>query len=177
MNKQYIILFSILALILASCQSSRRTATKEKAGGKTKIYIEKYERPEDLSDLQNSILDESERLLGTRYCYGGDTPDCFDCSGFVQTVFKSVGIEIPRISQDQFDSGLYISEKDKEPGDLIFFRNKKNISHVGIYVGNEQFIHASTSLGVIRQLVSDDYYRNKFAGYRRMIRNYYVKNR
>jgi cell wall-associated NlpC family hydrolase len=95
----------------------------------------------------NSLLDRAKDFLGTPYRYGGRSPKGFDCSGFVSYVFDSFGIRLPRASVYQAKQGESIDLDEIQPGDLLFFktRGKKNrISHVGIYLGEGQFIHAGS---------------------------------
>ncbi|MBQ7718337.1 MAG: C40 family peptidase [Clostridia bacterium] len=85
------------------------------------------------------IVEYAKEFLGVPYVYGGTTPSGFDCSGFVRYVYAKFGISLPRISYDQLKEGTSVSEEDLQVGDLVFFRGG---DHVGIYVGNGQYIHA-----------------------------------
>jgi cell wall-associated NlpC family hydrolase len=102
-----------------------------------------------LDDLTLKILESAYSYLGTPYRYGGTTPDGFDCSGFVQHVFSENGIQLGRSSREQAQDGKSIPLSDLKPGDLIFFNmhHRKHywIDHVGLYVGNGQFIHSTSS--------------------------------
>ncbi|MDR3540448.1 MAG: NlpC/P60 family protein [Desulfosporosinus sp.] len=102
------------------------------------------------SDSANTIIATAEKYIGVPYQWGGESPTGFDCSGFVQYVFAQNGITLPRVSVDQSTVGTPISFNNLQPGDLIFFsiENKGTVDHVGIYIGNGQFINASSSLGV-----------------------------
>jgi hypothetical protein len=104
--------------------------------------------------VSNLIIGETPSLqiekiaktkLGKRYKWGGNGPYEYDCSGFTKEVFELNGITIPRVSKDQAEVGEKISKKDLQKGDLIFFDDKHSsvVSHVGIYLGNGKFIHAS----------------------------------
>jgi len=104
---------------------------------------------------------------GTRYRAGGETPaDGFDCSGLVYFSFNSVGIRLPRSSHDMFRHVRHIDKSELRPGDLVFFRVRSSrISHVGIYAGNGQFVHApSKGKDVELASMSDAYWRKRFAG-------------
>lgn len=83
--------------------------------------------------------------LGKKYKWGGTGPYAYDCSGFTKEVFAKNGIRIPRVSKKQARVGKKVSKKHLRKGDLIFFNDKKSsrVSHVGIYLGNGKFIHAS----------------------------------
>jgi len=88
---------------------------------------------------QQGIIDEARTWLGTPYLYGGTTRKGVDCSGFVQNVFKAKGIDLPRVTTDQVKKGREVSKAQLQPGDLVFFHNN---GHVGIYIGNGQYIHS-----------------------------------
>ncbi len=99
--------------------------------------------------LTRKILESAYSYLGRPYRYGGTTPHGFDCSGFVRYVFGENGIKLGRSSREQALNGVPVPMSDLKPGDLIFFnmhrRNRYLIDHVGLYVGNGQFIHAASS--------------------------------
>ena len=118
------------------------------------------------NNIRENILSFVKSKLGSMYVWGATGPNTFDCSGFVQYVFnKSVGITLPRISSDQASYKPRISLTSMKKGDLIFFETtgKGRISHVGIYMGEKQIIHASS--GGKRVMVSSldtDYYMRSF---------------
>ena len=122
------------------------------------------------------IIEYAKTLLGKKYVWADEGPDTFDCSGFIWYVYKNMAkISLPRSSKEQGAYGTYISKKDLRPGDLVFFDTvgamDNIISHAGIYVGNNQFIHASSSQGkvVISQL-DNDYYSKVFVNGRRVLK-------
>lgn len=89
----------------------------------------------------------AEKFLGTPYVYGGSGPDSFDCSGFVKYVFSHFGYNINRTASTQLENGAAVAKSELQPGDIVFFKNAGDshaASHVGIYVGGETFIHASS---------------------------------
>ena len=102
----------------------------------------------ELDELTMKILESAYSYLGTPYRYGGTTPDGFDCSGFVRHVFSENGISLGRSSRDQALEGKAVPLSALKPGDLLFFnmhhRKHSWIDHVGLYVGNGQFIHAAS---------------------------------
>ncbi|HTM01912.1 MAG TPA: C40 family peptidase [Vicinamibacterales bacterium] len=107
---------------------------------------------------------------GVPYRNGGSDPSGFDCSGFVQWVFAQEGRALPREVHDQYDVGEKIDREDVQPGDLVFFDIEgKGASHVGIALGNDQFVHAPSSRGVVRvESYTIDYWKKRYIGARRI---------
>ena len=137
-----------------------------------------YVREVDAAEAQNSskgqeIADYALQFLGYRYVYGGASPSGFDCSGFTSYVYKQFGYSLNRSASDQLDNGTPVSRGELQPGDLVIFKkgnSSKRATHVGLYIGNNQFIHASTSkVGVIISRMSDAYYTTGFVGGRRIV--------
>lgn len=120
-------------------------------------------------NVTNGILYTSKSLIGVPYVWGGTTPSGFDCSGFTKYVFGKQGITLPRMSGDQYRMGTPIAFDSLKPGDLVFFSfsNNGQVSHVGIYIGNGQFINASSSKGVIIQSFNS-YWKNVYVGAKRI---------
>lgn len=123
------------------------------------------------SSKADAIITTAKKYIGVPYVWGGTTPSGFDCSGFVQYVFKAHGISLNRTCVTQYKHGTYVSKSNLKPGDLVFFQNtyKSGISHVGIYVGNGQFIHASSSKGIVISNLSSSYYMSHYYGARRVL--------
>lgn len=118
-----------------------------------------------------AVLDQAQRYLGVRYRYGGTSRAGFDCSGFVGYVYRSVGVKLPRTSSEQSRVGTYVSKSNLSPGDLVFFKTNRGtrINHVGIYIGDSKFIHASSGRGHVRiDTLSGGYYDRRFATARRV---------
>jgi cell wall-associated NlpC family hydrolase len=109
---------------------------------------------------------------GVPYRFGGSDPAGFDCSGFVQYVFKQAGTSLPREVRDQFQVGDEIDRDEVQPGDLVFFRTgRRGASHVGLAIGDGQFIHAPNSNGVVRvEPLAGRYWATRFVGARRIDR-------
>ncbi|MDO8789126.1 MAG: C40 family peptidase [Sulfuritalea sp.] len=117
-------------------------------------------------------IDQAMDLLGIRYRWGGSSPEAgFDCSGFVSHVFREgLGLILPRSSKEMSKSGEAISQDELRPGDLVFFNTmRRAFSHVGIYVGDNQFVHAPRTGGRVRiEDLRDSYWMKRFNGARRV---------
>ena len=111
-------------------------------------------------------------LLGIGYRRGGNTPQSgFDCSGMVRYVFQNtLGLDLPRRAEEISRVGTKVSRNDLKPGDLVFYNTlKKTFSHVGIYLGNNRFIHAPATGGVVRvEDMGESYWTRRFTGARRV---------
>lgn len=117
-----------------------------------------------------NIIKTAERYLKTPYRFGGETPKGFDCSGFVKFVYDKNGQKLPRAADVQFKQGKKIERSQLKTGDLVFFTTyAPGASHVGIYYGNGQFIHASTSRGVMISRLDEAYWKPRYFGARRII--------
>ena len=126
------------------------------------------------SSSVNKVISLAKSLLGTSYVWGAQGPSTFDCSGFTYYVFKNAAnITLPRVSQDQSTYGTYVSKSNLKVGDLVFFdtngANDGNVSHVGIYLGNNQFIHASSSKGKVVISEMSSYYSGAYVNARRVL--------
>ena len=126
------------------------------------------------SSSVSKVISLSKSLLGKPYVWGAQGPSSFDCSGFTYYVFKNAAnITLPRVSKDQSKYGTYISKSDLKVGDLVFFDtsgvNDGNVSHVGIYLGNNEFIHASSSKGQVVISQMSTYYTNAYVNARRVL--------
>jgi len=150
-----IVLTFLILLLLTGCLSSRETTiTKNKA---------------------DKVISTARSYTGTHYHYGGLTNRGIDCSGLVYTSFKSVNIDMPRMTREQSKMGKHVPLNNLRPGDLVFFSSKKNdrkISHVGIVTDIRPekilFIHASSSRGVIEDNLLSNYYQKTFIKARRV---------
>lgn len=118
------------------------------------------------------VIDQAVDLLGIPYRHGGSSLEAgFDCSGFVTHVFREgLGLVLPRTSKELSKTGEAIDEGQLQPGDLVFFNTMRHaFSHVGIYLGNNQFVHAPRAGGRIRiEDLRDRYWKNRFNGARRV---------
>ncbi|WLI77788.1 bifunctional murein DD-endopeptidase/murein LD-carboxypeptidase [Kosakonia sp. H02] len=121
-------------------------------------------------DVKNRIMDQYASWKGVRYRLGGDTKKGIDCSGFVQRTFREqFGLELPRSTWEQQETGKSISRTSLRTGDLVLFRAGSTGRHVGIYIGNNQFVHASTSSGVMISNLDEPYWKKRYNEARRIL--------
>ncbi len=118
----------------------------------------------------NEIVNYAKALQGVRYQYGGTTPSGFDCSGFTSYVYKKAGTVIQRTAAAQYGQGTSVSKSNLQAGDLVFFNNLgRGVTHVGIYIGNSNFISAESE-GITTSSINDPYYWGKYyVGAKRII--------
>lgn len=116
--------------------------------------------------VRHQVIEMAKQYLGIRYVRGGQSEKGFDCSGFVSYVYSKLGLKIPRSSAQQSVAGQKIAKDATKAGDLVFFftRGKNIISHVGIYIGDNKFIHAASSgKGVIISSLNEPYWKSRFS--------------
>jgi len=116
-------------------------------------------------NVHGGVVGIAMHYLGVPYVWGGSSPRGFDCSGLVSYVFAQIGVSLPHSSYSQFGMGTSVSISDLQPGDLVFFTGA---SHVGIYIGGGQFIHAPHTGDVVKISSLSGYYSSNFAGGRRI---------
>ena len=113
------------------------------------------------------VVELAQRFQGAPYLWGGMSPNGVDCSGFVQEVFRLSGHNLPRLADEQFQQTSPIDQP--QPGDLVFFTTYlPGPSHVGISLGGQDFLHASSSRGVIRASLDDNYFKSRYLGAHRL---------
>lgn len=121
------------------------------------------------SALTKQLVGIANQYRGVPYVFGGNTPSGFDCSGFTRYVYSAVGIELPRMADEQYGIGDYVSMSNLQPGDLVFFSTyAPGVSHVGIYIGDNQFINASND-GVSVASLNSGYWAARYVGAKRVI--------
>lgn len=177
-------LFAVAAMFIfhtrcvyAVSKSSQKTkiselhATGEVSAGMkgVKIVSRGYKSPIG-SVNANSVIIYAKRFLGAEYKYGASGPNRFDCSGFTMYVMSKFGIDLPHSAAGQSRYGAIIPRDKLMPGDLIYFAisREKGISHVGIYIGDGDFIHASSG-GVAVNNITEVYYRSRYVMAARVI--------
>lgn len=121
--------------------------------------------------LVDNIIQTAKQLQGVPYLWGGTTPQGFDCSGFMQYVFRLNGINLPRTADLQYELGVPVRYNNLQPGDMVFFTTyAPGPSHNGIYIGNGLFINSSSSRGVSIARMDNPYWAPRYIGAKRIIR-------
>ncbi|WP_346354977.1 C40 family peptidase [Azotosporobacter soli] len=117
------------------------------------------------------VSDSARKYIGVPYKFGGTTAKGFDCSGLVQKVFQEQGIKVPRMADEQFKYGKSVLRTTLlQPGDVVFFTTyEKGASHCGIYMGNNKFLHASSSRGVMISGLDETYWKPRYLGAKRFV--------
>lgn len=178
-----LMVLAFLMLTLGACQSIRplsdrmesKYSLKKRKTSISRLRPQGQERcsvPVQVSERAfRAMLDSIEETRGVKYRFGGTTPEGFDCSGFVQYLYNlSFQMLLPRTSNDLALVGPIIHRDRLQPGDLVFFAAGDEITHVGVYLGNERFAHASSKAGISISTLSQSYYATHFAFGTRIIR-------
>ncbi len=148
----------------------------ENSGSEIKVPLERDE-PGDKNDKASrgaiskgsEVVNYAYKFLGKPYVYGAAGPNAFDCSGLTQYVYNRFGIDLSRTTYSQVNQGVKVDRSNLIAGDLVFFNTEGSISHVGIYIGNGEFIHAPrTGKPVMVSSLDDGYYAQKYATARRI---------
>ena len=170
-----ITLILLLCICVTACKSSKRVVTKKSRTTKTTPKRTTSTTTASSKEIEN-IIDYAKTFEGTRYKYGGTTKKGMDCSGLIVTAFKKEDILLPRTTADLSKQGDWIDVKEVKEGDLLFFATKKNsrrINHVGIVTvsrpGYVEFIHSTTSRGVITSNLSERYWYLAYVQARRVM--------
>ncbi|MEY8850169.1 C40 family peptidase [Psychroserpens sp. XS_ASV72] len=170
-----IVLLLILSISLGSCNSSKGIKTKKERTSKVSKSKTESHHPVTSKTIQN-IIKYAQTFEGTKYKYGGTTKRGMDCSGLVVTAFQKENISLPRTTADLKSTGKWIDVKQVKEGDLLFFatrKNSRNVNHVGIVTkarpGFVEFIHSTTSRGVITSNLSERYWYLAYVQARRVI--------
>ncbi|MFA7615897.1 MAG: C40 family peptidase [Moheibacter sp.] len=166
-------------LLIASCSTPRKISykssdhhkrvrvAKTNTKAKSRVRAKSESKTKTVHKEADSVLKAAHGFLGTPYKYGGVTRSGLDCSGLVINSYNAAGIQMPRMSKEQANTGTEIKLKDVREGDLVFFiTSGSNINHVGIVdrvdKGEVFFIHSSTSKGVIVSSLEETYWNRRF---------------
>lgn len=150
----FLVSLLVAVVFMSSCSTSKTVRGNE---GYKSSATQKTVAAKD-----SKLVKEAKSWLGTKYKYGGCSKDGTDCSGFVMQVYLKVyDIKLPRTSKQQHEYCKAIKKTQLKVGDLVFFatgKNRNTVSHVGLYIGNNEFIHASSSKGVVVSRLDQNYY-------------------
>ncbi|AAM86459.1 bifunctional murein DD-endopeptidase/murein LD-carboxypeptidase [Yersinia pestis] len=168
------------AVMLSACSSPQASnvnntqtemrAVNDKDGLLLQASQDEFEAMVRNVDIKSKILEQYAGWKGVRYRLGGSSKRGIDCSAFVQTTFREqFGMDLPRSTSQQQDLGKKVQRTKLRPGDLVLFRAGSTGRHVGIYLGNDKFVHASTSAGVTISNLNDDYWNKRYRDGRRVL--------
>ncbi|MCO7262213.1 bifunctional murein DD-endopeptidase/murein LD-carboxypeptidase [Dickeya zeae] len=166
-----------VAIALSACTSNNanvnnQTDRRVVNGGDPSLQAsqDEFEAMVRNVEVKSKLLEQYASWKGVRYRLGGDSRKGIDCSSFVQRTFREqFGIDLPRSSYEQQDIGVQIQRSKLRPGDLVVFHAGSTGRHMGIYLGNQQFVHASTSIGVTISSMDDSYWRPRYREARRVL--------
>ena len=168
------------AVMLSACSSTNTSklddsqtemhAVNDKNGLLLQASQDEFEAMVRNVDIKSKIMDQYADWKGVRYRLGGESKRGIDCSAFVQRTFREqFGMDLPRSTYEQEDMGKKIQRTKLRPGDLVLFRAGSTGRHVGIYLGNDKFVHASTSSGVTISNMTDTYWDKRYREGRRLL--------
>jgi murein DD-endopeptidase / murein LD-carboxypeptidase len=171
--------FALMALLSACSSNNLRTTKTEKYEVKNQEGVllqasqaEFVELVHDNPAVTSRILKQYASWKGVRYRMGGNTRRGIDCSAFVQRTFhEQFGIDLPRSTAEQKSVGFHVAKSHLKAGDLVLFRSGTRGRHIGIYLGHNRFVHASTSSGVMISSLDDKYWKNRYREGRRVIKS------
>lgn len=174
-KKKITYLVLLLILFLGSCKASKKTVSSTSKSSPEKIISNPDATPE-VNELANKVVNYARQFDGVKYKYGGSTRKGMDCSGLIISSFGSENILLPRTTSDLSVTGNWVDLKKVQKGDLLFFATKKNsrkVNHVAIVTeartGYVEFIHSTTSAGVILSNLAERYWYFAFVQARRVL--------
>jgi len=157
-RKPALLVVLVTAGLLTGCASSRAPASLETAAHM------------DATNTEHQLRDAVDAWYGTPYVYGGSSPRGVDCSAFVQLLYRDVlGVSVPRTTADQSRAGRTVPLDKAQVGDLVFFRPSRKQNHVGVYLGDGEFAHASTRQGVMVSSLGESYWQQVYWMTRRLL--------
>ena len=150
----------------------KRTYDKVNDANDKNLVVSRSGTSRKVSVLRSKLSEELAKEMGKPYKWGGNGPNSYDCSGLMKVVFGRIGISLPRVSRQQALVGTWIAKSDLEYGDLVFFaKDGKTVSHVGVYVGNGDFVHAPQTGDVVKKsTLMSGYYEKTYYSARRVIK-------
>ena len=154
-------LAALACAVLSACSSHK---------GAPPGQAESYQfSPAPAGRVGQVVVRTATSLAGSPYRYGGRGPDEFDCSGLVYYSYQAAGFNVPRTSAQQFRASTPVGIDEARPGDLLFFRYGGKVSHVGIYLGDQRFVHAPSTGGQVSVAsLRETHYRDRFVGARQL---------
>ncbi|MCK1970374.1 bifunctional murein DD-endopeptidase/murein LD-carboxypeptidase [Franconibacter sp. IITDAS19] len=167
-----------VAVLLSACSSTntaKNMHSETHAVGNNDGFLlqasqDEFENMVRNLDVKSRLMDQYASWKGVRYRLGGSTKSGIDCSGFVQRTFREqFGLELPRSTYEQQEMGKSVDRTKLRTGDLVLFRAGSTGRHVGIYIGNNQFVHASTSSGVMISSMDEPYWKKRYNEARRVL--------
>lgn len=166
-------------LQVTSVETTGKVAVKDDIASRGGMTSRIDETLKNISE-QNAVTGEqiaeySKKFMGVPYKWGGATPEGFDCSGFTYYIYRQFGFALKRTSSDQATQGVFVDKSELRPGDLIFFdtqgKNNGQITHNGMYVGDNKFIHSANSRTVVKiTALTDSYYTKAYVKAKRIIK-------
>ena len=150
------------------------TASKDEVVVVLEEVDEIWYKVDYVTPVTEQLVEYAKQFLGVPYVWGGNGPKSFDCSGFTKYVYAHFGYGLNRTASAQMSNGVKVSLEELQPGDLVFFNNgrvRTSASHVGMYIGDGQFIHASTNHYNVEISNLSGYYLNIYIGARRIVNN------
>lgn len=159
-----LVLGVLVTFVLGGCASSRPSTSSSDDAASDDAAAS------DAAATEQQLRASVDRWEGTPYALGGTDAQGIDCSAFVQMLYRDVlGVPLPRTTREQVDAGRTVSSDEAQPGDLVFFRPQRKERHVGVYLGDDEFAHASTSQGVMVSQLDDTYWQDVYWMTRRIL--------
>jgi len=171
----------IIAFTIASCSTSKRVIKQDTSQGISKkvtiqqgikqdTSLDGIKRSKRRITLKEKLEKEYKKYKGVPYKYGGTSYKGFDCSGFVQSTYKNaLNISLPRSTKQMLKKGIVVPKSKLRIGDLVFFKPRNAYGHVGIYIGDNIFIHVSSSRGVMKSSLKEVYWMKYYFTSRRVL--------
>jgi cell wall-associated NlpC family hydrolase len=148
-----------------------RSAEKSKKQSAVRLSRGGTSLEDSASGSRSNVISYAYNFIGRPYVWGAEGPRSFDCSGFTKYVYRAFGVNLPHYTGSQIGEGSSVSRTNLKQGDLVFFiTDGASVSHVGIYIGDGEFIHASSGSGkIIVSNLGQSYYNSRYAGGRRIL--------